>query len=258
MVLLETEVKMEKITKKDDDVLVIILLYKNPNFKSFFKTYDLEIYGKKMWKYVELACSDYEVKTTICTPEIDLLQTIKPMLTDKQYTVVLFSDTPLIKKSTLNEIVTYAKSKQINFMNLSRGYVFNTEYLKEVDKIQSSLIERFDEEDFLQVFDAKNFEFATQIMKTRILDFHQKNGILIYDIGSTNIDADVIIETGTIIYPNNTILGKSFIGKNSVLKNGNVISSSIIGANSVVVMSYIENQKIDAHSVIGPFANLRG
>ena len=46
---LKTETNLEKLSdsKFDDDVAVIILLYKNPNFKSILKPYELEICGKK-------------------------------------------------------------------------------------------------------------------------------------------------------------------------------------------------------------------
>lgn len=250
----EIEIELKK--SNEGDVAVIILLYKNPNFKGFLKPFDLELYGKKLWKWVELACNNYPIKTTICTPESDVLSLIKPMLTNKKYTLVLFSDTPLIQKNTIEEVLTFARARTANVVNLTRGFVFNTEYIKTIDKIQNPLVERFNEEDFITIYDLKQFEFAGQILKQRILDYHQCNGVLIYDINSTFIDADVIIESGTIIEPNNIIKGKTLIGKYCKLESGNLICDSVIGENCILKSSYISFSKIEKNTVVEPFEKI--
>ncbi|MDD4816135.1 MAG: hypothetical protein PHQ62_03265 [Clostridia bacterium] len=252
------EVSKELQTKKDEqnDVAVIILLYKTPNFVGFFKPFDLELCGKKLWKWVELACNEYSIKTTFCTPESDVLTLIKPMLTNKKYTLVLYSDTPLIQKNTIEEILTYARAKTANVVNLTRGFVFDTEYIKTVDKIQNNLVERFNEEDFITVYDLKQLEFVGQILRQRILDFHQKNGVLIYDTNSVFVDADVIIESGTIIEPNNFIKGKTLIGKNCKLESGNQICDSIVGENCVLKSCYVCCSKIEKNTTVEPFEKI--
>lgn len=103
MELIETEVLSKKLAliEDDSDVQAIILLYKNPNFTGILKPYELQICGKKMWEWVELACSGYSIKTVACTPETDVLSLIKPLLTNKKYTLVLYSDTPLLTNSTI-------------------------------------------------------------------------------------------------------------------------------------------------------------
>jgi len=258
MEILEVSSKIEVEIKKADesDVAIILLLYKNPNFKGFLKPFDLELCGKKLWKWLELACNDYPIKTTFCTPESDILTLIKPMLTNKKYTMVLYSDTPLIQNNTIEEILTFVRARTANVVNLTRGFVFDTEYIKTVDKIQNNLIERFNEEDFITVYDLKQLEFVGQILRQRILDFHQKNGVLIYDTNSVFIDADVIIESGTIIEPNNIIKGKTLIGKNCKLESGNVICDSIVGENCIIKSSYVSCSKVEKNTVVEPFEKI--
>ena len=55
----------EKIKSSSHDVMVIILLEKNVNFKNFIKPYELPICGKKMWEWLLLATSGYKYKTTM-------------------------------------------------------------------------------------------------------------------------------------------------------------------------------------------------
>lgn len=252
---LETKTLSKNVLLKEEenDVLVIILLFKNPNYPGILKPYELELCGKKCWEWVELACSDYNIKTITCTPETDILSLIKPLLTDKKYTMVLYSDTPLITKNTIEEILNFVRVRDVNVLNLIRGFVFNTEYLKRVEDIKGNLIEKFNEDEFVIAYDLKQFEFVGQVLKRRILDFHLLNGVVISDLNSTNIDADVIIENGSKIEPNNVLKGKTYIGKNCYLESGNIIIDSFISENCILKASYIFNSKIEKNVIVGPF-----
>lgn len=239
--------------EEESDVLVIILLFKNPNYPGILKPYELELCGKKCWEWIELACSGYSIKTITCTPETDIISLIRPLLTDKKYTMVFYSDTPLITKNTVEEILSFVRVRDINVLNLIRGFVFNTEYLKSVEDIKGSLIEKFNEDEFFIAYDLKQFEFIRQVLKRRILDFHLLNGVVINDLSSTNIDADVIIENGSKIEPNNVLKGKTYIGKNCYLESGNIIIDSFISENCILKTSYIFNSKIEKNVIVGPF-----
>lgn len=251
----ETKVLNENLLLKEDngDVLVIILLFKNPNFPGILKPHELELCGKKCWEWVELACSNYDIKTITCTPETDVLSLIKPLLSDKKYTLVLYSDTPLLTRNTIEEILNFVRVRDVNVLNLIRGYVFNTEYLKNAEDIKGTLIEKFNEDEFVIAYDLKQFEFVGQVLKHRILDFHLMNGVVITDINSTRIDADVIIESGCKLEPNNVLKGKTYIGKNCYLEGGNIIIDSFISENCILKTSYIFNSKIGKNIVVGPF-----
>lgn len=248
--LLETQVQTKMVNDCLGSVSAIILLYKNPSFKDFNRPFDLEISGKKMWKYVEMATSGIPTKTTLCTPETDVLSLVKPMLSNSKWTLILYSDTPLIQKRTIREIVDYAENKGLNALRLTRGYIFNTEYLKTAETIYSSEVMHFGDDDFVMAFDIRQFEFVSQILKSRIIEFHQQNGVLIMDNQSTFIDADVVIESGVIIYPQNSICGTSIISKNTVLKSGNYIENSVVGSGAVITHSCLINAKVEAGKTV--------
>ncbi len=250
--------EMEKIsTWVNDDVLVIILLNKNFNFSATRTPYDIEMCGKKMWEWVALACGDCEIKTTVCTEESDILTLIKPYLNNKKWTFVLYSDTPLFSSSTFMDIMNYVRAKQINVMKLERGYVFDTNYIKNAESLLSENVTSFgSKNDFFEISDAEKLYEANEIIRNRILNFHIQNGIIIDDKKSVYIDADVVIENGTRIKPNNAIYGLTYIGKNTVLEPNNVIKDSVISNNCVIKYSYIEQSRISENIVVGPFESI--
>lgn len=244
-------------TMKKNDLSVIIFLYKDPNFDdAFSKPFDLEICGKKMWKWVEMACEGYPVKTTLCTPTSDVLELIKPMLTTSKFTLVLYSDTPLMAVETIRKILNYAKKHNSEFLKLERGFLFNTEFAKTATKIPEVMEKNFDENAFFVVDTLDKFEFVNQILKEHILQYNEDNGVCIMDKRTTFIDADCEIESGVIIYPNNSILGNTYIHKNAVLNSGNIIISSDIGERAILNGAYIKNSKIGKKQEIGAFERI--
>lgn len=258
---IEMEIETSTLTLKQksadkNDVLVIILLNKNPNFQAFIKPYELPICGKKMWEWVKLAAEGYDCKTTTCTDESDILTLIKPLLSDHQWTFVLYSDTPLIKKSTIEEVLSYANFKNVNVLSLTRGYVFKTEYIKNAESIISGQTEYFDEEDFLTVYDLKQLAYATEILNNRIIDFHLRKGVFIENPALCHIDADVVIERGTQLFGNQNLRGRCIVGKNCVLEGCNEIIDSIISDNCKIVSSYIKSSRITEDMVVGPFEGI--
>ena len=255
-ILLEQETSTLNLKNKSankNDVLVIVLLNKNNNFHGFMKPYELQLCGRKMWEWVKMAVDGYDCKTITCTEESDILSLIKPLLGEHQWTFVLYSDTPLIKKSTVEEILSYANFKNLNVLTLTRGYVFKTDYIKTAESIASSQVEYFDEEDFMTVYDLKQLTYATDILKNRILDFHMRKGIYIENPNQCMIEADVVIESGTKILGSQIIRGRSIIGKNCVLEGNNQIIDSIVSDGCKIVSSYLEASRISENMVVGPF-----
>lgn len=81
-------------------------------------------------------------------------------------------------------------------------------------------------------------------------------GVKIVDINHTYIDDNVIIDEGTIIYPNVAIRGNTKIGKNNIIDMNTIIIDSKIGNNNKIIFSYIENSEIGNDNNIGPFSHL--
>lgn len=249
----KTSVEKERAIDYSNDVLAIVLLYRNPNFKGVIKPYNLEICGKKMYEWVEESVSNFEVKTIACDDNSNIVPLIKPLLNKKKTTIVLYSDTPLLTKETIDEVLDYYSMRHLNVLKLNRGWVFNTEYISKAEDVTSVMSRDFGVKEFYAVGDAFSLEYATNILKNRILDFHLHNGVFIEDKNSTFIDASVIIENGVKIEPNNVLKGETYIGKNVVLEPNNTILSSIISSGCDIKSSYIKNSKITENMVVGPF-----
>ena len=78
-------------------------------------------------------------------------------------------------------------------------------------------------------------------LRSHINDRHMSAGVRMLDAWTTYIDYDVTIAPGVTIYPGNFIEGKSHIGADAVLLQGNYIENSVVGDGARV----------------GPYAHLR-
>ena len=255
---LQTITAPEVSLKKTDILSVIILLYKNGSFKGFPKSFDIEICGKPMRGYVELAVADYPTKSALCDSATNIYSLIRPMLTDSKFTLVLYSDTPLITKETIEEIVDYALLNKINCLKLARGFVFDTEYVKNAESLMGDKMMYFGDEDFIEVFDLKQLEFVSSIMKSRILEKHQKNGALIVDNLTTFIDFDVEIEEGVVIEPLCSLKGKTKLGKNAKILSGSYLENATIGEGAIIQKSFVKNQEVLPFTKTKPFEIIEG
>ena len=254
----ETQTQYAKKVWTSNDVLVIILLNKNFNFGATRTPYDLTICGKKMWEWTSLAVGNCEVRTTVCTEESDILTLIKPYLNnDKKYTVVLYSDTPLFSAKAFDDALSYFALRQANVLKLKRGYVFDTEYIKNAESLMA--FESTDigtEQDFFEVSDMSKLYDVTEILRNRILDYHIANGVIIENKNTTHIDSDVIIGAGSVICGNNSLYGQTYVGKNCVIEPNNTIRDSIISDNCILKSSYIQGSRLSENLVVGPFESV--
>ena len=235
----------------------IVLLVDNPAF-NLDKPYDMELFGKPMKTWVSLALKDSRVAEVPYDNSADIAQTVRPFLDkESRFTVVLYSDTPLFQRKTLLEALKYADGHNMNVCRLTRGWVFNTEYLMNCEKVFGSKVYYFDEEDFLTASDFKQLSLVSDLFRQRILSFHMKNGVRITDPASTFIDGDVIIEKGVTVYQNNTIKGKTVIQSGAVLNPGNLITDAVIGQNVKITSSNINSCTIGKDTTVGPYSYIR-
>lgn len=233
---------------KDEVLFVVARVYNKDLVKDF--PY-LKICGKKMIDWVLMAGSECEQK--IIDDSENIIEKVKTINTNKPIIAVFYSDTPLLDKITFNKIIDYFSSKGMNFLQLSRGFVAKTEYLKNMSElIQGTLSNSFDEKKLLQVDSAKMINYVSNLLYNKIINYHIRNGVIIYGQNTVFIDADTEIESGVVIYPNNVIEGISIIEKGAVLYSGNIIKDSIIGSDSVINRSYIEKSKINKGVVVKP------
>ena len=238
---------IEEIEKQ---VGVVIINVTYDSLKVQEKAYNLKICGKKMTDWVKNATEPFEKIELEMDSTADFLPLIKSHIMDKKYTLVLFSDAPLIQYKTIQEILEYFVMKSLSVLKFSRGYMFETDYLKRIDKLLSPQMQYFNEEDFITCYSLKQLAIISDIMRNRILSFHQKNGVIIVDGASTFIDADVSIEENVTIYPNNKILGNSIIQKGCFISANNLIENSVIMENCKLENSVISQSVISKNCVV--------
>ena len=258
--------------ENDSEICAVILNVNNKSFGSDVNPYGLRLFGKTMTEWVAGAVYDAQIKYASCDFNDDVLPIVKNTTSQSsKYTVVLFSDTPLFQRKSFLQIMEYFKMKQLSVLKLTRGYIFETKYLMQIESLLSPQTEYFEEEDFITCLNFKQTAMVAEILKNRILNFFMKKGVFIEDPASTFIDADCRIEAGTVIKPFNQITNQSIIEKNVVLEShckidgsvilqnailqGCVVKNSLIGQNANVGCNCVisNNSKIDDNVVLPPF-----
>lgn len=230
---------------------LVVLAKTNGNISSNF-----DICGKKMIDWVALATSGCTQKIIDEPTEDEILPKLSSMCEGFKFVALFYSDTPLLKKSTFLEIMDFFSKRKMNVMKLARGYVFRAEFLKNAKIFLSNAVQNFGEEDFTVVDNAKMVNYAFKVLNSRILNYHKQQGVIFFGEETIFIDADVEIEAGCVIYPNNVLKGESYIGKNAVIESGNYIFDTIVLDEAFVCQSYLEKSKVGKGAVVGPFAKL--
>ena len=241
----QTLEKAESFDWIKDETLVLLVKSQNgvsPNF---------DICGKKMIDWVKMATSICQQKVVEDTD--DVLALARENAEGYNFVAVLYSDTPLLKNSTFCDIMNFFSRERMNVLTLERGFVVRSDYLQNAKMILSSNKTKFGDEDFLVVDDAQKLSHVFDVLQKRILDYHKQNGVVLFGENTIFIDADVEIEEGCVIYPNNVIKGESYIGKNVILESGNYILDTIVCDEAFVCQSYLEKSKISNGKVVGPF-----
>ena len=260
MVLEEFKFDFQSLTErkqkdlKERDIDYILLMVEHDGFKSKTPSHLMSLMGKPVASYVKKVC-EKSPKTIEMENDGDVLETIHPILGDAEWTVVLFSDTPLLTYKTLFEAFNFAENSEMNVVKLKRGFIFKTEYIKRVDKIYTPNTLFADSEDFLVADNFSSLAKISEIMKKRILNNFMSSGVQIVDPASTYIESLVTIGEGTIIYPNTCIMGDSHIGENSTVGYGSTIKNSVVGdrcniQNSLILSSVIMDSSLIEQSTI--------
>lgn len=216
------------------------------------------ICGKPMIEWVKLATSGPKQKVIKEPEKEQFLNTLKGYAAGNKYLVLLYSDTPLLERGTFCEIMDFFVKNRYNIMELPRGYVFSVEYLLSIDVLYSPVKKSFNPRQFEQINTPRSISNASRVLQTKILDYHKDNGVTLIGENTIFIDADVEIEAGTVIYPNNIIKGQTYIGKEVTLESGNIICDSIIDNNATLTASYVNKSKVKSGAKVLPFTKIDG
>ena len=243
--------------ENNDDVCTVILKVKNKAFGNT-NSYDIKLCGKSMTDWVANAVYD----TKICYGEYnfgdDFLPVVKRVLnTNCKYTLVLFSDTPLFQRKNFLQIMEYFKIKSLSVLKLTRGYVFETKYLMQIESLLNPQMQYFEEEDFMTCLNFKQTAMVGEVLRNRILSYFMKNGVFIEDPTSTFIDADCQIASGTVIKPFNQIKGHSVIENDVIINSNNIIDDSVILQGATLTNSEILNSFVGKNAVVESFCQIK-
>ncbi len=230
---------------KEEVLFVVVKAYNDDVAKNLP---NLKLCGKKMIDWVLLSGS--------CCQQIvledcqDIISKLRGINTDKKYIAVFYSDTPLFDKASFFKVMDYFASKSMNYLQLSRGFIVKSEFLKNNPNFISSATGGNEVTTLLRCDSSSSLSYAYQVLNERIVDYHLRNGVSIFGKSTVFIDADVEIDSTVVIYPNNILKGESVISSGSILESGNIIDNSIVLNDCKVCGSIIKDSKISSGAKI--------
>lgn len=240
----KTETKFKQSASVNADY--IVLLEDNNGISAIKADYDINILGSTMYNWVVRACPVQPLLVSV-NKQADLLSTIKPLLKNTEYTVVLFGDTPLITTSAINEILEFADKKRLSVCKLARGYVFKTEYIKNANAIYALTLYDICKNQLFQVNTVNNLLNVTNVLQNRIIKYFIKRGVNFTAPNSVYVDCTVSIEPNATIEDFVSLKGNTYVGVNSKICDGcsltdaNVLDNVIIKNNSSVLQSEVRD-----------------
>ena len=239
----------------NEDVKCIVLKVSRPFGEPNFST---EIFGRTLEQWVTLSMRGLEVESVVYDGNENFLPSVKPHINPaRTVTVVLYSDTPLISYASVSEAVAKLKSEKMFVLKMPRGWVFNTAFLLDAEKIHTDKTYYFGDDDYVTVYNNNQLAYTSDILRARIAHYFMEHGVRLEDPNSTLIGADVVIEPGAVIGPFNQIKGKTLIKSGAVICSNCVIESSIIGKGAVIKNSTLTDAIVGENCSIGPYAHLR-
>lgn len=217
-----------------------------------------EIFGRSLDQWVQATMRNFELETVDYSEADDILPYIQPLINEqKQMTVVLYSDTPLISYDSVHDGICQIISDGLSMVRMPRGWIFKTDYLKSLKEVPDTNTYYYGDDDYVTVYNYNQLAYVTDILRARISHYFMSKGVKIIDPNSTLIGSDVIIEPNVTIEPFNIIKGKTLIKSGAIIGSNCEIDSSVISSGAVVRHSVITSSVVGCDCTVGPFANLR-
>lgn len=114
-----------------------------------------------------------------------------------------------------------------------------------------------DPQETMGVNDRIDLAKAQKWMTRHECERHMREGVTIIDPDTTYIDVDVEIGADTVIYPNVIIQGGSKIGSNVTILSNSFLRNAIIADHVTIDSSKIVESSVGAGTTIGPMSHLR-
>lgn len=220
------------------------------------RAYDYSLCGQNMYSWVSRACPSKPILVNFHQDD-DLLETIRPLLKDGEYTLVLYSDTPLITANGVRQIIDFVESKSLAVCKLARGWVLKTEYAKNASSLYALTTYDICANELFRVENVDNLVKASNVLQARINKYHIQNGVNIVAPACSYIDSSVAIESGATIEPFTKISGTTTIGANSKIcsnvniTDGKIDQNVIIKSGTTLIRSAVlDNAIVGSNCVI--------
>lgn len=256
----QTEILKSLVEVDGAEIFVLVLLPQLPAF-GVEKPLEIEICGRSMIKWIDEVVAGYEHKKVDVKKSDDIMTIVRENASEHKYTVVVYADTPLLTKASIEQAVAFAASFEHKVCKMPRGWVF-TDIKSADENLEAVEIPNLIPEDFIVAYNYPQLALIATHARMRINTKHLRHGVNLVDPHNAYIDADVVIGKGTRVGPGVVIRGESKIGKNCRLTNFVEIKNSNIGDGvKIAHMSYIGDAEVGDGCNIGcgvVFCNYNG
>jgi bifunctional N-acetylglucosamine-1-phosphate-uridyltransferase/glucosamine-1-phosphate-acetyltransferase GlmU-like protein len=225
---MEIQTQAKPLTAEVDaqDVFVLVLTPAN--------LLDAEICGRTVSGWIEKTIAVFTHRRVIIQKNDDIMTIVKNNIIQKKYCAVIYADTPLLTRTTLEQAISFMALYGHKAVKLPRGWIFDTEYIKDCKNVEAVQVPNLPDEDFIVVYSYSQAALVNTYVRTRINNDHMISGVQIRDPYNVYIDADVQIGRGTKIGANVVLKGTTKIGINCTVANGVVIEDSAVGDGTVI------------------------
>ncbi len=211
---------------------------------------------------------------------------------DSEYFILLPGNLPLVTLSTLQDLLQFAGSQQLDAVLLAAGHTALPEFAGQVicvrvkwladlltmhqsklkaipmqtvdlwhlltaEQAKKMLFHPVHPEETMAVTDRITLSEAERAMRNRINHKHMQNGVTLIDPSQTYIGPDVCIEQDTVIYPGNVLEGSTVIGRGCTLYPNNRLKDVRLGEGVTLQSSVILESSIGDKTTVGPYAYIR-
>ena len=98
---------------------------------------------------------------------------------------------------------------------------------------------------------------ARRLLRDRLVEQHQRNGVTVVDPLSTWIDVQVELEQDVLIRPGTQLLGRTTVASGAEVGPDSTLTDTEVGADASVVRAHCDGAVIGADATVGPFTYLR-
>lgn len=218
--------------------------------------YEYEICGESLLSWVQRACITRPMVLRSAN-EDEVISLIRPYISNAEYSVVLYANTPLVNKQHLIDLLSFVKRRHMSACKLKKGFVFRNDFIKTVNEIFSVDEYDFSSGDFYEVNNFESLEVARQVLTNRLVEFYYGKGVVFENPENLSIDADSEIGYSSKIGNNVSVHKKTKIGSNCIVSNSCALSNSkidddVILNENVIIEGCVIKQgaKIGAGSIL--------